>query len=161
MTASGEVKENLGENEAEPKGEQVTGPASDENSDISPWLRPDTPDKIRDRVGKLQHTVAFMAYSGPLPPPSDLAEYDGILPGAADRILRMAEESQNIQRRALNGKISIDKTRAIFSGVTSICLIASAVIAILYDPAWLSIPLGSVGLITLFVRDWYKSRKDR
>lgn len=33
-------------------------------------------------------------FSGPLPPPDDLAKYDQIVPGAAERILQMAEKEQ-------------------------------------------------------------------
>lgn len=38
-------------------------------------------------------------FSGPIPPPSALAQYEEILPGAADRILGMAE-SQQAHRQA-------------------------------------------------------------
>ena len=34
------------------------------------------------------------AMSGPLPPSHEFASYEKTLPGAADRILRMAEEAQ-------------------------------------------------------------------
>lgn len=44
-----------------------------------------------------QIAVQFAAaqYSGPLPLPQHYAEYEKILPGAADRILSMAEKEQN------------------------------------------------------------------
>ena len=49
-----------------------------------------------------QHeTVSF---SGPLPPPSHLELYEKILPGAAERILKMAEE-QSAHRRSLETKV--------------------------------------------------------
>ncbi len=38
---------------------------------------------------------AQMEFSGPLPPPQVLGQYDEILPGAAERILRMAEKQQD------------------------------------------------------------------
>ena len=34
-------------------------------------------------------------HQGPLPRPRDFAEYDSVLPGAAERILRMAEQEQS------------------------------------------------------------------
>ncbi|MBI5270151.1 MAG: DUF2335 domain-containing protein [Burkholderiales bacterium] len=40
----------------------------------------------------MQQEVAFR--QGPLPAPDDLAEYDRLLPGAADRIISMAEQEQ-------------------------------------------------------------------
>jgi uncharacterized membrane protein len=43
------------------------------------------------------------AFSGPLPPPDLLAEYDRVLPGLADRIARMAE-TEGESRRALQSR---------------------------------------------------------
>lgn len=39
-------------------------------------------------------------FSGPLPPPAIIEKYDAVLPGAADRILKMAE-SQSAHRHEL------------------------------------------------------------
>ena len=41
-----------------------------------------------------QHSIQISEqhhYSGPLPRPDDLAKYDQIVPGAAERIIKMAE----------------------------------------------------------------------
>ncbi len=35
-----------------------------------------------------------MQYSGPIPPPEMMREFDSIVPGAADRILSMAERQE-------------------------------------------------------------------
>jgi uncharacterized membrane protein len=57
----------------------------------------------------LSVTVAAFAasYSGPLPPPEQLAGYERVLPGAADRILAMAESQaehrQNLEQTAIGG----------------------------------------------------------
>jgi uncharacterized membrane protein len=49
------------------------------------------------------------SFSGPLPHPSILAEYDGIVPGAAERILTMAESQsqhrQNLERAVIESDI--------------------------------------------------------
>lgn len=44
-------------------------------------------------VGQERLLEIEAAWSGPMPPPNALAGYEEILPGAADRILRMAEAS--------------------------------------------------------------------
>jgi len=53
---------------------------------------------------KLEHSEGAMVvatqFSGPLPPPAILEYYDQIHPGAADRIIKMAEE-QGAHRRAM------------------------------------------------------------
>lgn len=53
-------------------------------------------------------------YSGPLPPPEILAQFEQIIPGAAERILRMAEE-QSAHRRSLEAiviKSDISRSKA-------------------------------------------------
>lgn len=42
----------------------------------------------------LTHTTTEVRHSGPLPHPKDLAAYDEILPGSAERIVQMAERQQ-------------------------------------------------------------------
>jgi len=48
-------------------------------------------------------------FQGPIPPVEDFAGYERILPGAADRILKMAENQaghrQTLERRALSGDL--------------------------------------------------------
>lgn len=43
-------------------------------------------------------------FSGPLPPPEKLAQYEQILPGAAERIMQMAER-QSEHRRSLESRV--------------------------------------------------------
>lgn len=58
-------------------------------------------------------TVQAAAYSGPLPPPEALARYNEILPGAADRIIAMAERQsqhrEEIETAVINGNIQEQK----------------------------------------------------
>ena len=60
------------------------------------------------QVGQDSRTIVrqeqTIAYSGPIPHPSDLAKYEQILPGAAERILAMAEK-QSEHRQALESKV--------------------------------------------------------
>ncbi len=51
-------------------------------------------------VARVEGTV----FQGPLPPPEILAGYDRVLPGAADRIVGMAEKNQT-HRHALEAKV--------------------------------------------------------
>ena len=41
-----------------------------------------------------QHISASWQFTGPIPPPGIIGQYNSILPGAADRILSMAEKEQ-------------------------------------------------------------------
>lgn len=50
---------------------------------------------------------AFASYQGPLPPAAEMKAYEDILPGAADRILAMAEgqarHRQDLEKKAVYG----------------------------------------------------------
>ncbi|MDD7812641.1 DUF2335 domain-containing protein [Mycobacterium sp. CSUR Q5927] len=63
--------------------------------------------------------VTTERWNGPLPPPAALREYEDICPGAADRVLRMAERQIDIRearertvRMGLEGEIQIQQTLA-------------------------------------------------
>lgn len=51
-----------------------------------------------------QQQISSFHFSGPLPPSAELARYEETLPGAADRILKMAE-SQSLHRQDLEGRV--------------------------------------------------------
>jgi uncharacterized membrane protein len=60
--------------------------------------------------GTLVHQSLELSYSGPLPPPAALKQYDEIVPGAAARIIAQAEK-QTDHRIKLEHKV-------VFSGVS-------------------------------------------
>ena len=49
----------------------------------------------KEEVRKVVQTVSEHAFSGPLPPPSMLGQYDSVQNGFADRIVSMAESEQS------------------------------------------------------------------
>ena len=51
-----------------------------------------------------------MERSGPLPLPSELREYEAILPGAAERIFTMAENEQSHRIRRENKELDLELT---------------------------------------------------
>jgi len=57
------------------------------------------PDGVRQAVAHpASGRLRIAQFRGPLPPPAVLERYDRLLPGAAERILRMAEEEQTAGR---------------------------------------------------------------
>jgi uncharacterized membrane protein len=78
--------------------------------------------------------AARAQYSGPVPPPSMLREYDTVQPGFADRLISMAEKEQvhrqELQKTAMKGEIAKDKRGQDYALTISIMII-----------------LGSIGLI--------------
>ena len=56
-----------------------------------------------DTPGQRKLTAIRTEWSGPLPPPQILQRYEEIVPGAADRILKMTEKQ-------MNHRIDLEKT---------------------------------------------------
>ena len=60
--------------------------------------------------------IAASRFEGPLPPPDLFAKYEQVCPGAADRILRMAED-QSKHRQELEKKIVKSNSRDSLAGI--------------------------------------------
>jgi len=77
-------------------------------------------------ISRVQKIIAQEHFSGPLPHPKHLIEYDTILPGAAERILTMAEKAQThsaeMDRLIVQAQID-DQTRGMNYGLFALLLI--------------------------------------
>ena len=99
-----------------------------------------------------------LQYSGPIPPPSILEGYERLLPGAADRILSMAEKEQQ-HRHQLEKDESVDnrltvKRGAIFAFIITLSVVACGtyVIAIGKSGAGIAVILGALAsLVSAFI----------
>lgn len=126
------------------------------------------------------------AHSGPLPAPEDLARYDDLLPGAAERIFAMAEREQNhrlsMEREAMeadhrhrNEVIAAQQKNAksvfrsdmvgqLLGGAIALGCVAGAIVSVLYNAhptvtiAFVSLPV--VGIIKA-VRNFTPSKNDK
>jgi len=58
------------------------------------------PVALKAHVVEAVVTRAMRHYSGPLPPASEMAEYESVLQGSADRILKMTEKSVDAKTKA-------------------------------------------------------------
>lgn len=77
----------------------------------------------------------FQAFSGPLPPPEILQKFDEIVPGAAERIIKMAEDQsahrRELERRVIISDVNRSKWGQILGFIIAVVgLVVSAVIAI-------------------------------
>jgi uncharacterized membrane protein len=119
-------------------------------------------------LARQQISVAAQYHSGPIPDPSTLERYDKILPGAAERILRMAEE-QSAHRRDIEKYVIKSKSRDSLLGIIAGFLIAMGTIAsgtyvASHGHVWSGTILGSaglVGLVGVFIYGTRSSRKER
>lgn len=66
-------------------------------------------------------------HSGPLPHPRQLEEYDRVVPGAAERIIQMAE-TQSHHRQTLERKVINSRSRDSLLGIISAFIITMTII---------------------------------
>ena len=103
---------------------------------------------LPQKENKKQHSIQIAEFtSGPLPSPHVLAGYETILPGAADRILSMAEKEQAHQHQDKNSQTREVSKIMLWGQICSFIVAISAVsfsfILLLYDKQ-------IAGFVTLF-----------
>ena len=66
-----------------------------------------------DPVSEHDHSIEIVStrWAGPIPPPDELRQYDGLIPGAAERIMRMWEAQASHRIQAENRRIDQDERR--------------------------------------------------
>ena len=84
-----------------------------------------------DEPGLIQVQGAFSAYSGPIPPPQALREFEEVCPGLADRIVRMAEKTQDANIRDIDNRHRETTIGQISGLVASLSMAAVAIVALL------------------------------
>ena len=96
-----------------------------------------------------------------MPPASEVAKYEEVYPGAAERILGLTESLTKLHEKALDKKHIRSVLNTVTSALVSLSVIAVAGLAVLSDPAWLSIPLGGIGILGLPLREWFRRTRDQ
>lgn len=104
-------------------------------------------------------------YSGPLPHPDALEKYDQIVPGAAERIIRMAEKEMDHRHDTENG-MTKNAIRTTYLGIIfaflSVLILSGSVLYALYkgfDTVAAYIAVGSIAAVAgVFI--FFKSRKN-
>lgn len=115
-----------------------------------------TDPKQRKRILQVINSITF--YSGPLPSPDFLRQYNEILPGLGERIVTMAEKQSEhrmqLEKIVIPNQVS-ESRRGQFFGllIASICIISSFVLAMYGHDVVAGVVGGAtvVGLVTVFV----------
>jgi len=99
----------------------------------------------------MQQTVTVgMSYSGPIPPPEVLREVEKIVPGSAERLLRMAENQSahriNQERKNLNSEIFNSIAGIISALIIGLAVLGLAAYAISKGYDWSGFSIGATGL---------------
>ncbi|WP_340611910.1 DUF2335 domain-containing protein [Xenorhabdus bharatensis] len=111
-------------------------------------------------VSVIQHKI--FEFQGPIPPPSQLREYENILPGAAERLLSLAEKEQrhrhDMDNKIVDGGMSKDR-RGQWMGLGLALLILCGAFYFASSGeigfASLLVTLDLVGLVAVFVLGRY------
>jgi len=117
---------------------------------------------------QLQVHRSVTAYQGPIPSPAMLREYDSVLPGSADRIIKMAEvqsrHRQEIETKFVNADLTNARTGLHYGLIIGLTAIVGGCVCIgLGYQAGGSI-IGGTGLTSLvgvFVYGTTSRRKER
>lgn len=89
------------------------------------------PDSQQTSRSALVQVEAHAVFSGPLPPPELLERYNQVLPGAAERIIAMAEKQsshrQNIEKEVISGNVFSQKMGLILGFALAMTAIAGGI----------------------------------
>lgn len=96
---------------------------------------------------------SMVAFSGPIPPPEQFEQYETILPGSADRILKMAEKQQDhrieIEKEAISKSLRFNHRGQSFGFFAMLLMIALSVFFALFGMEVWAGTIGSVTIVTL------------
>ncbi|NBU99283.1 MAG: DUF2335 domain-containing protein [Spirochaetia bacterium] len=116
----------------------------------------------------LQVYSTISTYAGPLPPPNILKDYNDVVPGSAERILKMAEiqslHRQNIELIVVQSNTRNELVGMIFGFIISILTIMSSCYLIYLDK-WVSGIAGVIGtlvaLVAVFIYGKHSQSKEK
>lgn len=131
----------------------------------APARRPGDPP---DDASPLLYAQTLASFEGPLPPPNVLAAYDEVVPGAAERLLDMAEKQarhrQHLERLVVEGAHRRANQGLWVGFAVAVLFLAASVWLILTDHGVYGAVLGTVdlvALVTVFVVGRSEQRRER
>ena len=98
--------------------------------------------------------ATFALTTGPIPPPDQLAAYEMIVPGAANRLLTMGEHEQNGRLSILTAQVRQSARGQWMAFTLALCFLAASVWVTLAGSPWVGGILGGttvVGVVTIFI----------
>jgi uncharacterized membrane protein len=125
------------------------------------------PPQVQTAPALAQEVVSIIRqeYSGPLPPPAVLEQYNAVIPNGAERIMVMAEEQskhrQSLEKKALNTDSRNSLCGIIFALLLGLATIVMGGYVIINGYSWGGTILGSAGLVGLVSVFIYGTRQRR
>ena len=85
------------------------------------------PDSSQSEAAELRIQAEMRAFSGPLPPPEALERYNEVLPGAAERIISLAESQhhhrQELEKCAITSNVKAQKLGTVLGFIVSMTVV--------------------------------------
>ncbi len=145
-------KSRKNQRESSPTANNSASPAGRPTADLPPG------EESRKLLQILHQREITQSFSGPLPPPLVLREYNAIIPGLAERIVAQAEQQTEhrirLETRVINADILKSWAGLICGLIVSLTCIGSGVTCILYGHDWAGTTIATgavVGLVSTFI----------
>jgi uncharacterized membrane protein len=113
-----------------------------------------------DKPNQPQITLQAQQWTGPLPPPAALEQFERVIPGGAERILRMAEQEQahriGQENKGLTAEIDDSRRGQWLGGIVAFSAITGAAINSVFGGPWqafvalVGVPI--LGAVQAFIR---------
>ncbi|HEY4500407.1 MAG TPA: DUF2335 domain-containing protein [Candidatus Paceibacterota bacterium] len=108
------------------------------------------------------HQSSQHLFSGPLPPPEILKKYNDIVPGAAERIIKMAEDQsthrKELEKKVIDSDISRSKWGQVLGFFIAIIGLVVSLIATIYGSTTVGAIIGTGTLVSLVSVFMYGSK---
>ena len=128
----------------------------------------DQPAESQADVVVQQRIETSATWTGPLPPPAALAQYESILPGAADRIISMSERQMDHRIQLEQKVVGGDSTRSNLGLAAAFIVAVIALLGSIYvidqGYTWAGVAIFGidiVGLASVFVHGTRARRAER
>ena len=122
----------MSENQSEKKQEIMEGNDQQQEIDVSEENSQEQVEQVKQVLAE----VIKSEFSGPIPPPNIIKGYEDILPGAADRIITMAEEQSRHRQHMEKEMIRVESRDSSLGimcafGLGIGCIIAAIVMSVM------------------------------
>lgn len=126
-------------------------------------------EREREEVRQVVAEVVRSEFSGPIPPPSIIKGYEEVLPGAAERIISMAENQakhrQDLEKKMVAAEVRDSLLGVLFAFFLGIGCIAAAIVIVILVPqnsgAISSSALGIAGIGSIIATFIKSTRSNR
>ena len=129
----------------------------DEQMAIDPAMEAilkDIPEDKRQDAIKAMAVVQQEIFSGPIPHPRLLAEYEKLMPGSMDRFMKMAEQQQahriKMEEAAIGADLKSNTRGQLFGFILAALVILGGIGLAFMGMPWFGVPL-TVGMMAILV----------